>query len=134
MLHRHPSTPTSLVGRGVAEKFFAGCFADLDPATETLFVAYLDEQCRCMDLTQHDGNPEGAELPLRSILLEAAALGSKGLVLAHNHPSGDPTPSRSDRLITRRLANAGEAIDVMVLDHFVFGGGKCVSFRRMGLL
>lgn len=134
MLHRHPSDPISLAGHAAAERFFTGCFANVDPGRETLFVAYLDEQCRCMDVTQHDGDSDGAELPLRSILLEAAALGSTGLYLAHNHPSGDPRPSRTDRLVTRKLANAGEAIDVTLLDHLVFGGGKCVSFRRMGLL
>lgn len=134
MLHRHPSPPISLAGQPAAERFFAGCFAELDPAKETLFVAYLDAQARCLDLTQHDGDANGAELPLRSILLEAAALGSTGLLLAHNHPSGDPTPSSSDRQATRRLANASEAIDVTLLDHLVFGGGKCTSFRKMGLL
>jgi len=55
-------------------------------------------------------------------------------VIAHNHPSGDARPSDSDRRATRRLASAAEAIDCALLDHLVFGGDDCTSFRRIGLL
>ena len=56
------------------------------------------------------------------------------MILAHNHPSGDPTPSAADRQITRRLALAGEAIDLTVVDHLVIAGTNCTSMRAMGLL
>jgi DNA repair protein RadC len=55
-------------------------------------------------------------------------------VLAHNHPSGDATPSDSDRRSTRRLATAAEALDCTVLDHLVFAGGECASLRQLGYL
>jgi DNA repair protein RadC len=60
--------------------------------------------------------------------------GSAGVILAHNHPCGDPTPSSADRQVTRRLALAGEAIDLAVLDHIIIAGRQCSSMRAMGLL
>jgi DNA repair protein RadC len=71
---------------------------------------------------------------VRQIVSDAAKFGSAGVVLAHNHPSGDCQPSDSDYRATRRLACAGEAIDLAVLDHLVFAGSNCSSMRRMGLL
>ena len=140
MLHRHPVTPAkpayglSLRGEAEARHFFEACFADADPAIETLFVAHVDAGSRCIHLSRHEGDATGAAMPLRTILLDAAQHGSEGVVVAHNHPSGDATPSVTDRQATRRLADASEAIDVTLLDHLVFGGGNCTSFRRIGLL
>jgi DNA repair protein RadC len=87
-----------------------------------------------LHLTRHDGNADGAELPIRKIIADAARHGSRGLILAHNHPSGDPTPSATDKRITRRLAIVGEAMDVAILDHIVMAGSECRSMRQMGLL
>ena len=74
------------------------------------------------------------DFPLRNIIIDAAAHGSAGIVLAHNHPSGDPRPSESDLKATRRLATAAEALDCTILDHLVFGGTECTSLRRLGYL
>jgi DNA repair protein RadC len=52
----------------------------------------------------------------------------------HNHPSGDPTPSREDVELNRRLVQAGELIGISVLDHLVIGDGKYVSFVDQGLM
>ncbi len=57
-----------------------------------------------------------------------------GLILYHNHPSGDPSPSREDREFTRRVAAAAEALGVRLVDHVVVGRDGCVSFREAGLL
>ena len=59
---------------------------------------------------------------------------SAGIVLAHNHPSGDARPSDSDCRATRRLATAAEALDCTLVDHLIFAGDDCTSLRRMGLL
>jgi DNA repair protein RadC len=56
------------------------------------------------------------------------------LILVHNHPSGDPTPSREDREITGRLKEAGIIIGIDVLDHIIIGDNKFVSFKAMGIL
>jgi DNA repair protein RadC len=60
----------------------------------------------------------------RPAMLEAAA----ALLFAHNHPSGDPTPSREDLDITRRLGEVGDLVGVRVLDHVIIGRGRSVSF------
>jgi DNA repair protein RadC len=87
-----------------------------------------------LHLSRHDGDEAGARFSLRTIIADAAEHGSAGIVLAHNHPSGDPTPSDSDCRVTRRLASAAEALDCALLDYLVFAGSECTSFRRAGLL
>lgn len=66
----------------------------------------------------------------RQAILESAA----SVILMHNHPSGDPTPSPEDRSVTGRLILAGELLGIPVLDHVVIGDGRYVSFREAGLL
>jgi DNA repair protein RadC len=134
MFQSRVAAPRSLAGFDAARGFFADYFARTDPARETLFVAYLDGESDCVHLSRHDGDVTGVDWPLRSILLEAARRDCAGLIVAHNHPSGDATPSPADRTATRRLATAGEAIDLTLVDHLVFAGDECTSFRRMGLL
>ena len=72
--------------------------------------------------------------PLREIIVDAASHGSAGILLAHNHPSGDPTPSASDCRATRRLATVAEAMGCRVIDHFIFSSCGCESFRAAGYL
>lgn len=123
-----------LDGLAAAREFFADCFADSETRREIIWVAHLDDEARCLHLSRHDGDQTGAHFPIREIIADAAAHGSAGIVLAHNHPSGDPRPSESDFRVTRRLATAAEALDCTIVDHLVFGGEECTSFRRMGLL
>jgi DNA repair protein RadC len=66
----------------------------------------------------------------RPAIVEAAA----SVILVHNHPSGDPTPSAEDRAVTRQLRSAGELVGIEVLDHVVLGEGRYVSFVEAGLL
>jgi DNA repair protein RadC len=99
-----------------------------------LWVAHLDQHANCLHLSRHRGDESGTEFPIRSIIADAALHGSSGIVLAHNHPSGDASPSEADRKATRRLACAAEALDCTVVDHLVFGGNDCTSFRQIGLL
>ncbi|HXH53370.1 MAG TPA: JAB domain-containing protein [Sphingomicrobium sp.] len=134
MRHQRAELPLKLDGLAKAQAFFEGCLADSDSARESLWVAHVDEQARCLHLSRHDGDETGAVFPLRDILADAVAHGSAGIVLAHNHPSGDSTPSEADCRATRRLATAAEAIDCAVLDHLVFGGKDCSSLRRLGYL
>lgn len=134
MRYQRAEHPLKLEGLAAARRFFAGCMADSDPARESLWVAHLDEQSRCLHVSRHDGDESGAAFPLKQIIGDAAAHGSAGIVLAHNHPSGDARPSDSDCRATRRLASAAEALDCAVLDHLVFAGEDCSSFRKLGLL
>lgn len=134
MRYQRAELPVKLDGLAAARQFFAGCLADTDPGRETLWVAHVDEEARCLHLSHHSGNREAADFPIREIIADAARHGSSGLVLAHNHPSGDSRPSESDCRATRRLVSAAEALDCAVLDHLIFAGNDCTSLRRMGLL
>lgn len=134
MRYQRAENPLKLDGLAAARNFFAGCLSDSDPMQESLWVAHLDDQARCLHISRHQGDESGASFPLKQIIGDAAAHGSAGIVLAHNHPSGDARPSDSDCRATRRLASAAEALDCTVLDHLVFAGLECTSFRKMGLL
>lgn len=131
MLQRAES-PVALTGVEASRSFFASCFAD--QGAELLWVAHLDSGSRCIHLASYQGSEARVDLPVRAIIGDAIRLDSAGIILAHNHPSGDPQPSRSDRMATRRLAMAAEAIDLTLVDHLVFAGDECTSFRRLGLL
>lgn len=134
MRSRRAELPLKLRAPGAARSLFARCFAASDPAAEWVWVAHLDERSNCLHLSRHPGDESGADLPIRSIIADAASRGSAAILLAHNHPSGDCRPSAADCRATRRLVSAAEALDCRVLDHFVFAGGDCSSFRTLGLL
>lgn len=71
----------------------------------------------------------------RELFKEAVRVSAASVVVVHNHPSGDPTPSGADLQLTRRLVRAGEVLGIEVLDHVVIGdGGAHVSLREMGVL
>ena len=135
MRYQRVESPALLNGHEAARRFFASSFAPDDAATEKLLVAHLDRSAQCIQLDRFDGKAASVGLPVRSIVADAARLGSAGVVLAHNHPSGDARPSIADCRATRALSQAGEAIDLTVLDHLIFAAdGQCHSMRRMGLL
>ena len=134
MRYQRAERPLKLDGFAAARDFFAGCFAESDPARECLFVAHLDDKLNCIHLTRHEGDETEAALPVRSIIADAARCESVGLILGHTHPSGDPRPSRSDCIATRRLAGAADGLDCTVIDHLIFAGSECTSMRRNGFL
>lgn len=127
-------SPALLNGHEAARRFFASYMADDDPSRERLWVAHVDEATRCLHVERYEGDPNSVDIPVRDIIVDAARLGSAGVVLAHNHPSGDARPSEADHRATRKLARAGEAIDLAILDHLIFAGAECSSMRRMGFL
>jgi len=63
----------------------------------------------------------------REVFRIAVSEGAAGIILVHNHPSGDPTPSAEDRAVTRQLGAAGRAVGIPVLDHVIVGRGRYVS-------
>lgn len=70
----------------------------------------------------------------REVFRDALLANAAAVVLAHNHPSGDPEPSRDDELITRRLVRAGELVGIDVLDHLVVARDRWVSLARRGVV
>lgn len=90
---------------------------------EELHALYLDRRNRPLAqraLTR--GSDAFTVVDPRQVFRPAVQLGAVGVVLAHNHPSGDPTPSHQDRDVTRRVRRAGEVLGVTLVDHLVFGG------------
>lgn len=126
--------PAILNGHEAARSFFSSCFGSEFGDRERLWVAHVDAATRCIHVECYDGEPESVGLPVREIIIDAAKLGSAGIVMAHNHPRGDTRPSRADCMAMRKLARAGEAIDLTILDHLIFAGDQCSGMRRMGLL
>lgn len=102
--------------------------------TESLRVVHLDRSNRLIAIDRHDGAADRLDVSLRAILIDALAVGTAAVLIAHNHPSGDPTPSMADRTVTGRLATLLAGIEVRLLDHLVFAGARCTSFRQLGLL
>ncbi|MCA8894106.1 MAG: Mov34/MPN/PAD-1 family protein, partial [Amphiplicatus sp.] len=70
----------------------------------------------------------------REVVKRALEHGASALILVHNHPSGDPTPSRADIEVTSQIAAAARALSIRVHDHLVIGKDREVSFKSLGLL
>ena len=70
----------------------------------------------------------------REVFREALKYPVAGIILLHNHPSGDPSPSREDIAVTGRLVKAGKILDIPVLDHIILGNNRFVSLKERGLL
>ena len=70
----------------------------------------------------------------REVVRRALEVGAGALVLVHNHPSGDPQPSRDDIEMTRAIADACRPLGIVIHDHIIIGSGEPASFKAMGLL
>ncbi|MBX7119511.1 MAG: DNA repair protein RadC [Gemmatimonadaceae bacterium] len=102
---------------------------------EEFHVAILDSQHRLeRDVLVSRGILNSSLVHPREVFREAIAERAASLVLVHNHPSGDPTPSPDDRAVTSQLVAAGRLLDIPVQDHIVIGRGRYLSFAEAGLL
>lgn len=106
-----------------------------DREQEVFAVIFLDSQNHVIKYQEmFYGTIATTSVYPREIARLALLLNAAAVICSHNHPSGHPEPSRSDRSITERIKNAMELIEVRVLDHIVVGGGKTVSFAERGWL
>jgi len=102
---------------------------------EVFYVLTLNSQSRVVSAQEVTrGILNSSLVHPREVFRLAIAEGAAGIILVHNHPSGDPTPSADDRAITRQLVDAGKLLDIPVYDHVVIGNGRYVSFAEAGLL
>jgi len=85
-------------------------------------------------VTVYVGNLAGSSVRVGEVFREAVRMQAAAMVVVHNHPSGDPSPSAEDLRITRELAEAGRLLDIELLDHLVIGHGRWVSLRALGAL
>lgn len=104
-------------------------FLDLD--REYFKVVHLNTKNQVVKVeTTAIGVLSSSPVHPREVFKEAIKMSSAGIVLAHNHPSGDPTPSQDDILLTSRLRNAGEILGIPVIDHIIFGDNRYVSLKE----
>jgi len=104
-------------------------------ATEAFHVIFLDNRNILMrDEQMSSGTVNAAPVYPREIVKRALDLGASGLVLVHNHPSGDPSPSRDDIAMTKAIVEAGRHLGLAVHDHIIIGKTGHASFRALGLL
>lgn len=102
---------------------------------ERCVAAFLDVKHRLLRVaTISVGSLDHTFMTPREIMRDALLANAGALVLAHNHPSGDPEPSRDDEAVTSRLVEAGRLMGIEVLDHLVVGGDRWVSLARRGLV
>lgn len=108
-------------------------FADV--AEERFGVLLLDTLNQIRGLhTVSVGTLDASLVHPRETFRAAILANAASLILFHNHPSGDPTPSAEDRSVTRQLRSAGEIVGIELLDHVIVGDGRYVSFAEAGLL
>ncbi len=101
--------------------------------TEQFGVILLDTKHRVLRTTVlSTGSLDSSAVHPREVFREAASGGAAAIVLFHNHPSGDPTPSPDDIALTHRLAAAGELMEIEVLDHVILGESRYCSLKEMG--
>ncbi|CCQ11257.1 DNA repair protein RadC [Pseudoalteromonas luteoviolacea B = ATCC 29581] len=102
---------------------------------EVFLVLYLDNQNRLIhDEILFHGTINSASVYPREVVKAALKRNAAALILAHNHPSGIAEPSQADKLITKKLQQALNLIDVQVLDHLIVAGPSCLSFAERGLI
>ena len=122
-LVRSPADATALL---------APLFADAE--AEKIAVLHLGDDRRLLAVRDYAGSANEAELPLRMVIEEALRLGTSGLVVAHNHPSGDADPSPEDLRVSRLLADTARNLGMRLIDHLIFAGEDVRSLRDLGLL
>ncbi|MDO9015982.1 MAG: JAB domain-containing protein [Myxococcales bacterium] len=107
----------------------------VDLPDECVVALVLDVKQRLVaERVLANGTPAGVALGVREVFALAVREGGASMVLVHNHPSGDPTPSPEDAEFTRRVAEVGAAIELPLLDHVILGRDGAFSFLDAGLL
>jgi len=101
---------------------------------EQFRVLFLDKKNQLIaDEVMNHGTVDHAPVYPREVMRRALELSSSAVILVHNHPSGDPTPSRADIAMTREVAEAGRSLRIQVHDHLVVGRDGVASFKSLGL-
>ena len=92
------------------------------------------KQAMVRDQIMARGTVNASVMTPREVLIEGLRCRAVSMVLVHNHPSGDPTPSRADILLTKRLKEAGDLVGITLIDHIVIGDRRYLSFREENLM
>lgn len=101
---------------------------------EQLRVILLDTRNRLIEIREvYSGSVNASLIRIGEVFREAVRSNAAALIVVHNHPSGDPTPSPEDIAVTQAFVKAGKLMDIEVLDHLVIGKGRFVSLKAKGL-
>jgi DNA repair protein RadC len=135
----HRLAKTKVMGRPALSSWTAlldYCTAAMARAEKEEFrVLFLDRKNNLIaDEVQNRGTVDHTPVYPREIIKRALELTASAIILVHNHPSGDPTPSKADILMTREIVTAAKALSIAVHDHLVIGRGGHASFKSLGLL
>jgi DNA repair protein RadC len=135
----HRLAKTKVMGRPALSSWAAlldYCTAAMARSEKEEFrVLFLDRKNHLIaDEVQNRGTIDHTPVYPREIIKRALELGASSIILVHNHPSGDPTPSKADIAMTREIAGAAKALSIAVHDHLVIGRGGHASFKSLGLL
>ena len=104
-------------------------------ANEQFRILFLDKRNQIIaDEVQQKGTVDHTPVYVREVVKRALELGSSAIVLVHNHPSGDPTPSRADIEMTKKIVTAAKNLGIVVHDHIIVGKQGHASFRGLGLI
>ncbi len=130
---------TKVMGRTVLSSWTAlldYCTAAMARSEKEEFrILFLDRKNNLIaDEVQHRGTVDHTPVYPREIVKRALELSASAVILVHNHPSGDPTPSKADIMMTREVVAAAKALSIAVHDHLVIGRGGHASFKSLGLL
>jgi DNA repair protein RadC len=146
-----PATSEEIIAvarRHIAQKFRRGSSLDSPSAVrdflrlklgtreyETFCCCFLDNRHRLIEFVElFRGTIDGASVHPREVVKEALRLNAAAIVLVHPHPSGIAEPSRADELVTRRLKEALQLVDIRLLDHLIVAGDEVVSMAELGTL
>ncbi|MEM6414204.1 MAG: DNA repair protein RadC [Pseudomonadota bacterium] len=106
-----------------------------DEKTELFRILFLDRKnILIADEVQQRGSVDHTPVYPREVIKRALELSASSLILVHNHPSGDPTPSRADIDMTRQIVDAGKPLSIKIHDHLIIGHKTESSFKHLGLL
>jgi len=101
---------------------------------EELWLIILDTRNRIIKKERiYQGSLNTSQVRVGELFKEAIRISAAAIIVVHNHPSGDPSPSPDDVAITRAIVQAGQLLDIQVLDHLVIAGGRYVSLKERGL-
>ena len=104
-------------------------------AVERVRILHLNSKnVLIADERMSEGSVDEAAVYVREVIKRALELGATAIIIVHNHPSGDPAPSRQDIQLTREIVEAGRPLKIAVHDHLIIGAGGHVSLRAQGLI
>lgn len=102
---------------------------------ENFVLCMLDNKCKLIkDCTLFVGTINSTIVSTREIFVEALKQGASYIIILHNHPSGDPTPSLQDKQMTYKIKEVSRLIDIPLIDHIIIGDNQFISFNEKGLL